>query len=313
MFHFLAKLESESVLRISGEDKNKYLHGQITVNTENWINNTARLAAHCDFKGKMWSSFYLSDYHDEFLVTGHDASNEASLRELKKYGVFSKVTIEKAEDLSIFGAAGDDAESILKEMFDNLPEKHLNTITSDYGLLIRLDYPQVDTNKAIYKCILNLAGQRILEDKGSKLLGNETLYNYAEVLACVGNIQQATVGEYVPQMFNLQLLHAIDFDKGCYMGQEVVARTKFLGKNKRALFLLKSSDVISDLTVGALLEKQIGENWRRGGQIIRIATNEENSLALAVLPNDTHYGDMLRLKDSEYTFTVLAHPYPFTQ
>ena len=117
-------------------------------------------------------------------------------------------------------------------------------------------------------------------------------------------------------MFNMQALDAIDFKKGCYMGQEVVARTKYLGKNKRATYRLIATTESDSLTVepSATLEKAIEDNWRRGGTVVHAANVENNLSLLAVLSNDTQVGDVLRLKEfPDALFTVAELPYELTE
>ena len=110
-------------------------------------------------------------------------------------------------------------------------------------------------------------------------------------------------------MMNLHVLDAISFEKGCYMGQEVVARTKFLGKNKRAAFILET-DQATEIKPGDNLESQAGENWRRGGTVLRSCSVDQHTMILAVLANDTEVGATLRLKDKpDVLFEVLPLPY----
>jgi folate-binding Fe-S cluster repair protein YgfZ len=105
------------------------------------------------------------------------------------------------------------------------------------------------------------------------------------------------------------MLNAIDFEKGCYMGQEVVARTKYLGRNKRAGFILQGDTYEHDLS-GEQLEYQIGENWRPGGKILRCGTNAKLTWVFAVLANDTEIGSSFRLKSSpDRIFITQALPY----
>ncbi|MGQ8365085.1 tRNA-modifying protein YgfZ [Glaciecola sp. 1036] len=307
MRDFIAELTSLRAIRVSGEESAKYLHGQLTVNTEQWEPRQSRLTAHCDFKGKMWQQSYLQKFQNDFLMIGHHQGADASIEQLKKYGVFAKVDITIAEDLFLVGASGEQAEKTLRNLFSKLPTKHLETVEESVGSITLIDISQ-----ARYLCVFTHQGKQVIDDAMSTAYAPEAYFDYLEISDCIGNVQQATCNEYVPQMFNLQLLNGIDFNKGCYMGQEVVARTKFLGKNKRALFLLEADQVLENLNAGDTLEKQIGDNWRRSGTLIRSAVDDSTTRVLAVLPNDTEYSDVLRLKDSEVTFTVLPHPYEFS-
>jgi len=103
-------------------------------------------------------------------------------------------------------------------------------------------------------------------------------------------------GEYIPQMLNLQALGGISFSKGCYMGQETVARAKYRGANNRGLFILQGR---ADQTVqpGESLERQLGEQWKRSGQVLDVWQHEGLILVTAVLPLDTELEAHFRIKD----------------
>ena len=122
-------------------------------------------------------------------------------------------------------------------------------------------------------------------------------------------LEQGLIGEFVPQMLNLQALDAISFTKGCYMGQEMVARMKYLGKNKRATFILTAQSEETP-AAGSDIEVQLEQNWRRSGVVIN-AVNIHGELAvLAVLPNDISPDAQLRLASEPDTrFSIQSLPY----
>lgn len=308
MESILTKLQSRCILSIKGEGKDDYLHGQITIDTKNFDSAKARLAAHCDFKGKMWSLFVTSKTNDAFHLIMPKESTERSLGEFKKYGVFSKVDIQVEENTwEILGATGTEAKSALSALFPALSDEHLSVQSSSLGQVICFN--DIDLR---YLITLNAEGyKRLLSHYSGEVIDDESTFDMLEIEAGIAYLSQNTVGEYVPQMFNLQALNGIDFNKGCYMGQEVVARTKFLGKNKRALYILQSNKPLDaeNLKPGALLEKSIGDNWRRGGVIVRSSSNSKTTKLLAVLANDTQEDDVLRLKESMETLRVLPLPY----
>jgi folate-binding protein YgfZ len=319
-------LHDVKIIRVSGEQRHEYMHGQLTIATTGFDKNQARVSAHCDFKGKMFSSMIVSDFQDSFLLSMHKDSALESEAQLKKYGVFSKVDITINQVLHPVGIAGEENIAYLKEIFPSLSEKNMAATSSDSGQVVCFNDASLR-----YLCYLSdTAKQQLLALSKREELASSTLWNTLEIEAGLANIQSATLGQFVPQMLNFQNLHAIDFDKGCYMGQEVVARTKFLGKNKRATFLLTG---IIDKTVsspainaGDVLEMQIGESWRRAGVVVRSALSEmvddkrKNSHSngmqiklLGVLPNDTAQNTVLRLKDSEVMLNITLLPYAVTQ
>ncbi len=304
---FITPLENMSIISIAGEQRNDYFHGQLTVATKNFNAYMSRLSAHCDFKGKMFSMSILSEYEEAFLMAADEAAASESLAQLKKYGVFSKVDINLNTDLDVFGVAGSDAFEAIKSLFESLSTEHLAVSSNEYGQAICFN----DTSIR-YLLYLNGRGQALLQQSENGLLQNmPERWEALEIEAGIGNVQAQSIGEFVPQMLNLQCLGAIDFDKGCYMGQEVVARTKFLGKNKRAAFVLEANidaqnkdELIEKLQVGSNVEIQLGDNWRRGGVINRFALVEDKVHMLAVMANDTEVGSVVRLKDTELVLKV---------
>ncbi|MFC4701853.1 tRNA-modifying protein YgfZ [Glaciecola siphonariae] len=324
MKSFLVALEHLSVINIAGQQCKEYLHGQITIDTKHFDAHTARFGAHCDFKGKMWANFIVSEYNDSFHLLMPKSAVAESLTQFKKYGVFSKVDIAQLEqDWSVFGGAGAELKSDLQALFPNLASDHLSHVANEFGQVITFN----DTSER-YLIGLKPDGAQRLKDLSASYRSASTkedimLWHKLEILAGIGFIEGATVGEFVPQMFNLQALNGIDFNKGCYMGQEVVARTKFLGKNKRALYILQAINTkdsvetqsetdkhAMNISASDILEKPVGENWRKAGTVINSAAPKgEATLLLAVLPNDTEVDDVLRLKTSLSEFRVMPLPY----
>jgi folate-binding protein YgfZ len=297
------KLKNNGVIQLTGEERISYLQGQITVDVNTLRNNNALLACHCDFKGKIWSVFYTFAWQDSILLVTHNSVLDKSLSELNKYGVFAKVEISnQSVKWQITGGSGVLFEKAITQLFDVLPSGYRKVISNAYGLVMSVEQPE---QRYLVLQPNNAEKQLTCEvEEGSEL------WEIADIQAGLGDIRETTINEYVPQMLNLQVLNAIDFEKGCYMGQEVVARTKYLGRNKRAGFVLKADTDNNDLS-GELLEYQIGENWRPGGKILRSGSDSGQTWIFAVLANDTEIGSGFRVKSSPNTiFITQALPYP---
>jgi folate-binding protein YgfZ len=299
---YINKLRNSGVIQLTGEERVNYLQGQITADVTHLTQNNAMLASHCDFKGKAWSVFYTFAWQDSILLVTHKSVLEKSLSELNKFGVFAKVEItDQSNSWQIVGGCGVLFEKAATELFDELPAGNKEVISNVHGLIMSVEQPE----------------QRYLVlqpiDAEKKLTINEAedndLWEISDIKAGLGDIRESSINEYVPQMLNLQAMDAIDFEKGCYMGQEVVARTKYLGRNKRAGFILKSQTDNNDLS-GELLEYKIGENWRPGGKILRSGSDAGQTWIFAILSNDTEEGSTFRVKSSPDTsFVVQALPY----
>jgi folate-binding protein YgfZ len=296
------KLNNSGVILLTGDEKVDYLQGQITADVNLLTNKNALLACHCDFKGKIWSVFYTFSWQDSILLVANNSVLDKSLSELNKYGVFAKVEITNQTDKwQITGGSGPKFEIAIKELFNELPAGDRTVISNDYGLVMSIEQPG---QRYLVLQPIN-AEKHLVYDMPQ----DNELWEIADIQAGLGDIRETTINEYVPQMINLQALNAIDFEKGCYMGQEVVARTKYLGRNKRAGFVLQSDTIINNLS-GELLEYQIGENWRPGGKILRSATDSGQTWIFAVLANDTETGSVFRVKSSPNTiFVAQVLPY----
>jgi folate-binding protein YgfZ len=235
----------------------------------------------------MWAIFYLIKTTDAlYLVTSRDCA-EASLSELKKYGVFSKVDITLADEWSV-GLRITAPEDALESGAAKISASEIAISISPVAQL-------------------TLSNEAFDEDFS-------TLFDALQINLGISQLGAATIGEFVPQMVNLQAVNgAIDFTKGCYMGQEVVARTKYLGKNKRAGFILHAQGNFG-MQQGDILEYAIGENWRRAGTVLNHAQHADESFCMAVLPNDLDSQTVLRLKaQPEVTLSILPTPYSLSE
>ncbi|TMP09346.1 transcriptional regulator [Pseudoalteromonas sp. S3178] len=289
---------SHQLISLSGADKLSYLHGQITQDLNKLTSSNYLWAGHCSAKGKLWGVFKLFSYQDSYYLAGSEAEVEKSLAELKKYAVFAKVEISECSK-RLIGLIGDDLSNILTQLGIHF-EDDTNACDFNNGKALKLSPNRV---------LLMVDGQFSMPDSISTL-DNEALWQQAAMLAGEPQLSSDAVGEYVPQMVNLQAIDGISFKKGCYTGQETVARMKYLGKNKRAMY------IVSGQSEGLLeepdLETQLGENWRRAGKLIAQSFDEQSNklTGLVVLPNDTDVTQVLRSKHApQVELSILPLPY----
>ena len=269
-----------AIIRLTGSDRVKYLQSQVTCEVTALLPGQQSLGGYCDAKGKLWGEFRLVVLEDALLLLTERSLLPQMLPELKKYGVFSKVEIlDATTDYSLVGVAGQGSDSWFQEQFglaDSglLPDGMAIRITPDRWLLAR----------AAVQPLPSLPERAEADWWG------------LEILAGLPHMSAIHQGEYIPQMLNLQALGGISFSKGCYMGQETVARAKYRGANNRGLFILQGS---ADLTVqpGESLERQLGEQWKRSGQVLDVWQQDGQLVITAVLPLDTELNAHFRIKD----------------
>lgn len=303
---FLTQLDNKGIITVCGEDKVTYLQGQLSADIAQLDRHHALLACHCDFKGKTWNVCYAAQHQDDILLISPKDSIPKALSELKKYGVFAKVEIQdSSEQWFCFGGTGEKLEKWITDKFADVPFEHQQVFSNQSGLVMALTSPQLR-----YLLVLTAEAARDLCQLFEGAMSSPQQWECADIQAGIAEVREATSNQFVPQMMNLQALHAISFSKGCYMGQEVVARTKYLGKNKRAAFIL-SGEGQHTQKAGDSLEFQVGENWRIGGTILRSAFDGEQSWLLAILANDSEVGSLFRAKTAPDKLFVVK-PLPYT-
>lgn len=289
---------SHKLISISGVDKLAYLHGQITQDLNLLKQDNFLWAGHCNAKGKLWSVAKLFSHQDNYYLAATAHEVEQSLSELKKYAVFSNVEIQQSS-LQLIGLLGDDLTQVQNELaIEFAPDATACDFSAGKAL------------KLADNRILLMVDSDFSLSQDITCLDDDALWQQQAILAGEPELNQAAIGEYVPQMVNLQAVGGISFRKGCYTGQETVARMKYLGKNKRAMFIVSGP---SEGTFAELdLETQVGENWRRAGKLISQAYNKHTNTfyGLVVLPNDSEPSQSLRVKhEPQVELTIQPLPY----
>lgn len=302
---FIVSLDNYSAISLKGEEQTSYLQGQVTCDVNSSNDSNLLIGAHCNAKGKVFSAFRLINRNSAHLLVQPKASIDSSIGELKKFGVFAKVDITLTDELSFFALTGEQATNILQENFNQVPDSLTPVVQSVTTTLV-----YVAGKQARY---LLIDESPVLENIVSKVnlpIYNASLWNLLEINEGFPQLSSAHNTEYVPQMLNLQAINGISFTKGCYLGQETVARMQYLGKNKRALYSLKTH-LSQPLKDDDIIEKQLGENWRKAGDILTSYYADNGHCYLqAVLNSDLNDSTALRIKSQpESKVAVQALPY----
>lgn len=271
------RLDQYQLIEAHGADAEKYLQGQLTADLITLPSGANTLAAHCDPKGKMNAIFRLLKVDSEqfFLLIKKDLLPSA-LDALKKYAVFSKISFD-LRDWQIVGLIG----------------KKCGKIEPRFTL-------EIDEQRAI---LLNESALPI------NFNADEKIWESADIQAGLPNLSAATQNLFIPQALNLQAIEqAISFTKGCYIGQETVARAKYRGANKRAMFILKGKTQTLP-AIGDEIEMRLESNWRKTGSIINAVNLDGLLWLLVVLNNDIDPTQVFRLAQDETALAVQPLPY----
>ena len=229
--NIITSLSHLGLLEISGEDAVSFLQGQVTNDVKKLDGSNSQYAGYCSPKGRLLALFLAFAHADHLHLQMPVSILEPIMKRLKMYVMRSKVVItEKSADILCFGIAGPNAQSTLTTLFNKVPQAPQELITLDDATLLRLagDTPryQVFTHTENAERIWNT-----LSSNCTKV--GKSVWDYLEIQAGIPEIVPATQEAFVPQMVNLDSLDGINFKKGCYTGQEIVARTHYLGKVKR--------------------------------------------------------------------------------
>jgi folate-binding protein YgfZ len=238
-----ARLNRYGVLAVTGADARDFLHAQLTNDIANLPGDRAALAGWCTAKGRLLASFLVIPAREGFLLQLARDLAPAVTKRLSMFVFRSKVKIADESDAWAQYGIWDPALDLLGVRW----EGEVATVRVDDGRFLRLG-----------------------KDLALTPTREEEAWTLEEIRAGRPLISAATQDQFVPQMVNFEALGAINFQKGCYPGQEIVARAQYRGQVKRRMARLQ-------LPAGVQLRP--GEEYQ-GGVIVDSAAGE----ALAVMP-----------------------------
>lgn len=303
----LADLSHLGLLQIEGEDRVGFLQGQITNDVKLLDGSNSHYAGYCTPKGRLLTLFFAFAHHEHLHLQLNRQLLEPILKRLKMYVLRSKVTITDVSDSIVrMGLAGKQAGNILQNLFKQVPLTEYALVSLDDATLIRLpgDHPR-------YEILTSLEhAERIwsaLSQQASSV--GAPCWDWLEIQAGIPDIYPATQEAFVPQMINLDALGGINFKKGCYTGQEIVARTHYLGKVKRRTFPLH---IESGEKVAAGMEVFASSSNESVGLLVRVAAAPQGGFdALAEMRLEAIEGAEIYLdKASAKPLQLLPLPYP---
>jgi tRNA-modifying protein YgfZ len=220
-------------IRVSGQDAEKFLQGQITCDVTQVTVTKSSLGAICNHQGRVLATFYICKTQDSFwlLLPRHMASYV--ILHLTKFAVFSRVSLEEYKDVTCLGIFGLDAAKLLQKNFREVPIAEYQTSCFD-------DNSVIFSCTGCVPCYVMVGPQQILQNWQKEfcdefVIGDASAWELMSIQSGIPFIQSETIGIVTPHMLNLHVLDAVSFNKGCYVGQEIIARTHYLGKSKRLL------------------------------------------------------------------------------
>jgi folate-binding protein YgfZ len=227
------RLADWGVIRAVGDDARKFLHGQLTQDVEHLETGHARLAGYCSAKGRLLATFVMwCRTPGEVLLACSADVLPTVLKRLQMFVMRAKCKLSDASaELPLWGLAG---TSTLQSLGDA-------ALATPWG---RGGTEGADTIRLPDAVVAGTALPRLLWAGGAPPalpeLAADT-WRWLEVRSAVPRVTAATMEQFVPQMVNLELVGGVNFQKGCYPGQEIVARSQYRGTLKRRAQVLESA------------------------------------------------------------------------
>ncbi|MGB5830425.1 MAG: folate-binding protein [Thiohalocapsa sp.] len=230
----LIDLSHLGLVAVGGPEAVEFLQGQVSNDIRELSEAHSQLNSHCSPKGRMLANFRALRIERSLFLVLPRTQMEPLLKRLRMFVLRAKVTIDDASDaLVCFGIVGNCADAALRDLFGPLPVGDNEMVRAEVATLIRI--PGV-VQRFLFigpaeqaQSLWQLAAEQTQE-------ANADLWALHDIRAGIPTVLPETSDAFVPQMANMHLIDGVSFTKGCYTGQEVVARMQYLGKLKRRMY-----------------------------------------------------------------------------
>lgn len=305
-----ADLSHYGLISAHGEDATTFLQGQFTNDIREVTEQHAQLSAYCNPKGRILANFMIFKRADTLYLRIPRNILEAVLKRLRMFVLNARVTLEDAsQSLVHMGYSGPNAENELRERLEEPPVAVWDCIQTDGLTIIRLPgihprfeiFGELDDSKKLWGA-LNVNGAAV----------GEPAWSWLDIQAGIPTIGAETSEAFVPQMVNMQLINGVSFKKGCYTGQEVVARMQYLGKLKRRMYHAHI-EADSAPATGDELYSSTSSSGQGSGKIVNVQPSPEGGYDLLAVveinsreKGSVHWGGIdgpaLEFSDPPYAF-----------
>jgi len=289
---YIVPLQHLAVLQISGDDSKGFIQNLVTNDVNALAINQGQLSGLCNPKGRLLAVFLLIRRQDCFHLILPKSMSAGVMQRLSMYILRSKVTITDVSEQHVcLGLLPNDAKH-----FDNfdLPDVIFDAVEVADDIVMKLP-----SNKSDHYLFIgnsdHAASLVQTAQQNEWQLTPEYVWEWSEIQSGLPMIYPETKEMFTTQQVNLDLVGGVSFNKGCYPGQEIVARLHYLGSPSRRMFVAKIND--AGLLETALENGQdvLTTDGTVAGQLVRYATNQTNSIMLLLSLKLTDYQSPLTI------------------
>lgn len=308
----MADLSHFGLIQASGDDSRDFLQGQTSNDLRLVDANHGQLNSYCSPKGRMLATFRIFDRDGDYYLQMPSEILEPTMKRLGMFILMSRVALKDVSDeLVRIGLAGPNTEKLLEAEIGETPADVDGSLTLNGLTVIRLSghNPRFEIVGAPEK----------IQPLWQALSGNVTAvgsdaWSLLDIRAGIPHIFQGSVEAFVPQMVNLHLINGVSFKKGCYPGQEIVARMQYLGKLKRRMYLAHTQSEKRPAAGDQLFSEQT-ESSQGTGNVVYSAPAPEGGYDLLVVVdiNSWENGTVHLESESGPVLTSMDLPYTFEQ
>lgn len=236
-----ANLSDVGLIAVSGNDAETFLQGQLTNDVRQLTQGVVQHNGMCTPKGRLLANFLMWRQSDVTYMQLPQVLQAPIQKRLSMYVLRAKASLSDVHSEMVrIGLAGAEAATLLASLSITVPTVDMHCVSSGSVMCLRLEAERYQL--CVPRNLIDTLLVKISEQATD--ISNEQ-WEWLEIQAGVPTILPATQEQFVPQMVNLDLLAGINFKKGCYTGQEIVARMHYLGKLKRRMYGVHTSVCLS--------------------------------------------------------------------
>ena len=292
----LCDLSHSGLMLASGEDAATFLHGQFCNDVLALGDGATQWNGWCSPKGRLLVTFLAWPGKQGIYLLLPRALQAATQKRLQMFVLRAKVKLTDESDNWVrFGVAGATAETLLRETFGALPVEAMSTLHTEAGRIIKLS----DTRFIVVANpdeAIRLWNQ--LANKAVKV--GASLWDWLSIQQGIITVLPETQDAFVPQMANFELIGGVSFKKGCYPGQEIVARTQYRGILKRRMVLAHVAVATAPKPGDKLFSEAFGD--QAAGEIANVAPAPDGGFDMLVVAQTA------AIKDKVLSYAALNGP-----
>lgn len=292
----LCDLSHLGMMLATGEDAAAFLHGQFCNDILALVEGTAQWNGWCSPKGRLLVTLLAWSGKQGISLLLPRSLQPAIQKRLQMFVLRSKVKIVDESDTWVrFGVAGPNAESLMRDVAGMVPEQIMSSAHTDIGRIIKISANRyvvvADPEKAI--ALWNKLAETAVPV-------GAPAWDWLSIQEGVVTVLPETQDAFVPQMVNYELVGGVSFKKGCYPGQEIVARTQYRGILKRRMVLAHIDVTTMPLPGEKIFSAQFGD--QAAGEIANVAPAPGGGFDMLIV------AQVAAINDNDLKYTAPAGP-----